>query len=164
MAEKRLILVRHGKSDWSGDEDDIGRPLNPRGRRQAPKTGQWINANIEHIDLVVVSPATRATHTWDLIAGELDEPPQVRNDDRLYGASVEDFLEVVREVTGDVETLAVVAHNPGLADLVHELTGERAAMPTSAIAVITWDGSWSSFDRGSAVLRASGRPPELRGA
>jgi phosphohistidine phosphatase len=159
MPERTLILLRHAKSDWSGDESDMARPLANRGRRQAPDAGRWLAANIGRIDLAVVSPATRARSTWDLVAAELDVPPQTRIDDRLYAASDHELRTVVRELSDDIETVVVVGHNPGIEDLASLLTGESAPMPTAALAVITVSGSWSTAGRRPAVLRASGRPP-----
>ncbi len=67
ISERTLILLRHAKSDWSGDEVDLARPLADRGRRQAPDSGRWLNANIGSIALALVSPAERARSTWDLV-------------------------------------------------------------------------------------------------
>jgi phosphohistidine phosphatase len=159
MPERTLILLRHAKSDWSGDEADIARPLAKRGRRQAPDAGRWLAANIDGIDLAVVSPATRARSTWDLVAAELDVLPPTRIDDRVYAASDHELLTVVRELSDDIETVVLVGHNPGIEDLASLLTGERSQMPTSALAVITVPGSWSTAGHHPALLRASGRPP-----
>lgn len=159
MADRTLILLRHAKSDWSGGEADIARPLADRGRRQAPVSGRWLAANIERIDLAVVSPAERACSTWDLVSAELDSPPEVRIDDRVYAASDDELLAVLRELPNDVDTAVLVGHNPGLELLAWELTGESVAMPTSALAVMTVPGAWSAARRGSMILRASGRPP-----
>lgn len=159
MPERTLVLLRHAKSDWSGDESDIARPLAKRGRRQAPDAGRWLAAKVDGIDLAVVSPATRARSTWDLVAAELDGLPRRRIDDRLYTASDRELLVVVRELPDDLETVALVGHNPGIEDLASILAGESVPMPTSALAVITWPGAWSTAGRASAVLRASGRPP-----
>jgi phosphohistidine phosphatase len=159
MSERTLILLRHAKSDWSGDEADIARPLAKRGRRQAPDAGRWLAANIDSIDLAVVSPASRARSTWDLVSAGLNVPPPTRIDDRVYAASDHELLTVVRELSDDVDTVVLVGHNPGIEDLVSLLTGEWAPMPTSALAVITMSGSWSTAGHHSAVLRASGRPP-----
>src|SRR6478735_578713 len=68
-AGRTLVLLRHAKSDWSTGEPDPRRPLAGRGRRQAPEAGRWLAANLDAIDLAVVSPATRARQTWEL-AGE----------------------------------------------------------------------------------------------
>jgi phosphohistidine phosphatase len=155
----RLILLRHAKSDWSGDESDIARPLAKRGRRQAPDAGRWLAANVDRIDLAVVSPARRARSTWDIVAADLDAVPPRRIDDRLYTASDQELLAVVRELPDDLETVVLVGHNPGIEDLASLLAGELVPMPTSALAVITWPGTWLTAGRDSAVLQASGRPP-----
>ena len=159
MSERTLILLRHAKSDWSGDEADVDRPLADRGRRQAPDAGAWLAANIDSIDLAVVSPATRARTTWKLVAAELDTAPPTRIDDRVYAASADELLAVVRELPADVETAILVGHNPGLEDLISLLTGESTRMATSAVAVITVPGSWSTKEPHTSALKASGRPP-----
>lgn len=162
MSERTLILLRHAKSDWSGGEVDVARPLAKRGRRQAPDAGRWLAANIGSIDLAVVSPASRARSTWDLVSAGLAGPPRTRIDDRVYTGSDHELLAVVRELSDDIETVVLVGHNPGIEDLVSLLTGEWTPMPTSALAVITVSGSWSTVGHHPAVLRASGRPPARR--
>ena len=154
-----LILLRHGKSDWSGGEPDHLRPLARRGRRQVPVAGRWLADNVGVIDLVVISPAERARETWRLAAAELAVPPPVREDDRVYGGSASSLLGVVRELPEELATVVLVGHNPGLEDLVASLTGRDVPMPTSALAVIDLSGSWSTAADGSAELRAQGRPP-----
>ena len=162
MDERTLILLRHAKSDWSGDETDVARPLAPRGRRQAPEAGRWLAAHIERVDLAVVSPATRARSTWDLVAAELPVPPPTRIDDRVYAASDPELLAVVRELSDDLQTVVLVGHNPGIEELVSSLTGDQAPMPTSALAVIVVPGPWAGAGRRRAALRACGRPPTPR--
>ena len=159
MAEHLLILLRHAKSDWSGSEADIDRPLAKRGRRQAPDAGRWLSANTESIDLAVVSPARRARSTWDLVSAELAIPPPTRIDDRMYTDSERGLLGVVRELSDDVASVVLVGHNPGLENLVSRLTDASVPMPTSALAVIEVTGSWSTVRHPSAVLRVAGRPP-----
>jgi phosphohistidine phosphatase len=155
-----LILLRHGKSDWSGGEPDHLRPLAQRGRRQVPVAGRWLADNVGVIDLAVVSPAERALETWRLAAAELGVPPPVRQDDRVYAGSAAALLAVVRELPEELATVVLVGHNPGLEDLVADLTGREIAMPTSALAVVDLADSWSAAADGVAELRAHGRPPE----
>ncbi len=159
MTERTLILLRHGKSDWSGDEPDLDRPLAKRGRHQAPEAGGWLAANIGSIDLAVVSPAVRAWSTWDLVSGALEVSPRTRIDDRVYAASARELLTVVRELPDDLLTVVLVGHNPGMEDLASLLTGAPIPMPTSALAVITMSGSWSAAGPQAGVLVAAGRPP-----
>jgi phosphohistidine phosphatase len=159
VVECTLILLRHGKSDWSGDEDDRHRPLAPRGRRQAPEAGRWLSSNLGRIDLAVVSPAVRARSTWDLASAKLAVPPPVRYDERVYGASGGDLLAVVRGLTEEERYVVLVGHNPGLEDLAETLTGGWVHLPTSALAVLALPGEWASVGGSGAALRASGRPP-----
>ena len=159
MSERTLILFRHAKSDQSSSEADVDRPLNPRGQRQAPEAGRWLAENIDEIDLAVVSSAHRARTTWELASAELDRHPEIRIDDRVYGASVADLLGVVRELPDDAHTVVMVGHNPGFENLATLLTNEPVSMPTAALAVLEADAGWSSADESWASLRVSGRPP-----
>ena len=163
MTEERvLVLLRHAKSDWSGDEPDHARPLAKRGRRQAPEAGRWLAENLDHVDLAVVSPATRARTTWDLVAAELTVVPPTRIDERVYAASDRELQDVVRELTHDLQTVVLVGHNPGIEELVARLTGDWTPMPTSSIAVIALAGPWPTAGDGQGELRAAGRPPTSR--
>ena len=159
MAGHTLILLRHAKSDWSGGEPDIDRPLAARGRRQAPESGQWLAAHVDRIDLAVVSTAERARATWDLVSAELDEAPTTRYDEHVYAASARELLDIVRSLDEELGTVALVAHNPGLEDLLENLTGDWVSLPTSALAVIDLDREWRSAGHAPGLLRAAGRPP-----
>jgi phosphohistidine phosphatase len=154
-----LILLRHGKSDWSGGEPDHLRPLARRGQRQVPEAGRWLADNVGVIDLAVVSPAERTRETWRLAAAELAVPPPVQEDERVYAGSAPSLLSVLRELPADLATVVLVGHNPGLEDLVGSLTGRWVPMPTSALAVIDLPGPWSTAADNAAELRVHGRPP-----
>jgi phosphohistidine phosphatase len=159
--ERILLVLRHAKSDWSGGEADIDRTLNPRGQRQATEVGSWLAEEFSGIDLAVISPATRARDTWARVGAELRSGPDTRVDERAYAASVADLLDIVRELPEDARTVILVAHNPGLEELVSWLTGENTAMPTAALAVLEFPGTWAEAAPSSAALRATGRPPAL---
>ena len=160
MPERTLILLRHGKSDWSGGEPDRARPLATRGRRQAADAGRWLAANIDHLDLAVVSPAERAQRTWELASAELPTPPPVRDEERVYGASASELLDVIVNLPDDASTVVLVGHNPGFEDLVATLGGRWVLMKTSGLAVITMRGPWSTASDATADLIAFGRPPK----
>ena len=162
MPEHTLVLLRHAKSDWSGGEVDLLRPLAKRGRRQAPDAGRWLAASIDHVDLAIVSPAVRARSTWQLASAEFDAPPPTRFDDRVYAASGRALLGLVQELPDDLNTVVLVGHNPGIEDLASTLTGEWVPMPTSSLAVLAVQGPWSTAGHSTAQLRASGRPPKER--
>jgi phosphohistidine phosphatase len=159
MSERTLILLRHAKSDWSGDDDDINRPVAKRGRRQAPEAGQWLKANVDSIDCAIVSPARRARSTWRLVSAELGASPRTTIDDRVYAATGNELLALVQELPDALGTVILIGHNPAIEDLTSQLAGRLVPMPTSAIAVIGVAGSWATAGQGLTVLRASGRPP-----
>jgi phosphohistidine phosphatase len=162
LAERTLILLRHAKSDWPGDTADRDRPVAERGRRQAPKAGRWMARNVREIDLALVSPALRARETWELASAELPSAPPVRTDERVYAASADELLDVVRTLPEDAKTVVLIGHNPGIEELASLLTGAPVRMPTSAIAVLRLRGSWSAVKPSTAELRAEGRPPADR--
>ncbi len=154
-----LVLIRHAKSDWSGDESDRERPLAERGRRQAPEAGRWLAESGPSLDAAVVSPARRAADTWALVAAELSDRVPARVDEDVYSFSARDLLGVVRRLPEAETCVALVGHNPGLGDLIGTLTEEWPPMPTSAIAVIELDGPWRRAGSSPARLAAWGRPP-----
>lgn len=158
MTGHTLILLRHGKSDWSGGEPDHERGLTGRGRRQASEAGRWLAARLPP-DLAVVSTARRTVLTWQTAAAELPTAPPARTEGRVYAASARALLEVVRALPEEARTVVLVGHNPGLEDLVGLLTDEAVRMPTSALAVLDLDGAWAQVSPGMAALRTSGRPP-----
>ncbi len=156
--DRRLIVLRHAKSLWPDGVADHDRPLAERGKREAPVAGQWLRDQVGQIDLVVCSSATRARQTWELVAGRLVSPTEVRVEDRLYDATTRDLLAVVRELPPTAESVLFVGHNPGLEDLVGELTGTWQPMKTGSVAVLTGVGGWSDARPCWAVFLASATP------
>ncbi|MFB7939138.1 histidine phosphatase family protein [Streptomyces sp. NPDC056049] len=158
---RRLVVLRHAKSAWPDGVADPDRPLGPRGLRDAPAAGRFLAGSVPLPDLALCSPARRARRTWELVAAELDGPVPTRHDARLYGADVPDLLDVLRDVPDEVATLLLVGHNPGLEELVLRLAGSAAGdaldrvgtkFPTSAVAVLTWSGTWPDLSPGVAFL------------
>jgi phosphohistidine phosphatase len=151
-----LAVIRHAKSDWTHDLPDDQRPLNARGRRDAPAMGRWLTANVEPLGLVICSTAVRARETWALATAAANA---VSHDERVYAATHEELMSVLDEVPADVGVAALVGHNPGLSDLVVALTSEQVALKTSAVAVLTWQGGWPDVwsRRASLVSHATPR-------
>lgn len=161
MADQRtLVVIRHAKSDWGQDVPDEERPLNDRGRREAPGIGKWLADNLTRLDLVVCSPATRARQTWRL-AGERFEPKiRTRYDERVYAAGPRELMSVLEELDDEIGTAGVVGHNPGLAELVETLSGERVELKTSTVAVLRWEGTWADVWARRAALVTHATPRE----
>lgn len=155
---RRLVLVRHAKSDYPLGVGDHDRPLNARGRRDAPFIGSWIRDHVEWPDgtdaLVLVSTALRAQLTWQLASNGLDDrwrsAPR-RDESRIYEASSRALLRVIAETPDVIRTLVLVGHNPGMLDVVATLgiagpvyREATAKFPTSAVAVLAGSVDWPS--------------------
>ncbi len=152
----RLILIRHAKSDYPPDVADHDRPLSPRGQRDAPAIGAWLDARIDWEEQsrprVLVSSAVRAQQTWTLATSALSSRWSVceqRTESRIYEASAPQLVAIVDKEPDEVTTLILVGHNPGFAHLIErlgaadELTAEATEkFPTSAIAVLVSKNTW----------------------
>lgn len=164
---KRLLLMRHAKSDWADESlDDHDRPLNQRGRRDAPRMGRLLLERDIVPDLIICSTAVRARETVELLAPAAGLPEaSVMHDRSLYLAAPMGLLSVARcraEEQGDPACVLVVAHNPGMAELASLLAGESVEFPTGAIAdcVLAID-AWNDLgDPSEAGVRVY-RPKEL---
>jgi phosphohistidine phosphatase len=152
-----LVIMRHAKSEWPAGIADIQRPLNERGRRDAPAAGRWLRGRTAP-DLVVCSPALRTRQTWELIAAELETVPEVRYEKRLYATSAETYAGVVRELPADAGTVVLLGHNPDVEDLVELLSGTLVGFKTSTIAVLGAAGAWKDAGRGWATVKDSVTP------
>lgn len=141
----RLILTRHAKSDW-GDArlDDHDRPLNARGRRDAPRVGAWLQAQGVVPESAAVSSARRAQETWRGIANGLKAAPDAQTAAQLYHASPDALMAHAR--AAQTPTHMLIAHNPSMAEFARRLV-ERlpdhprfADFPTCATLVVAFDG------------------------
>lgn len=156
--ERTLVVVRHAKSDWGTGVDDHERPLNERGRRDAPALGAWLRDNVPGLELVVCSTAARARQTWRLASATYDPAPEVRYEQRIYAAEPRGLMSVVDELADEVGTAALVGHNPGLSELVETVSGQAVELTTSAVAVLRWGGTWADVWSRSAELVARATP------
>jgi len=134
---KQLLIMRHAKSDQHvaglGDHD---RPLNARRERDAPRMGERLREMGVQPDAVISSTAVRALRTAQLFAESNGYSGALRADSRLYLADVPSYLEVLRELPREIDTLLLVSHNPGSEELLYWLTGVEREMPTAAIALV----------------------------
>ncbi|WP_042378173.1 SixA phosphatase family protein [Streptacidiphilus melanogenes] len=169
----RLIVLRHAKSAWPEGVPDLERPLAERGLRDAPRMGAWLRQAGLRPELVICSPARRTRQTWELTSRTLGAEPIVAFEPRVYGAEVEELLEVLREVPDGVGTVLVVAHFPGVQGLVLELVGGPVAsstpalarlhekFPTAGAAVVDLPAGWAGLRRGTGTLAAFTVPRDL---
>lgn len=167
---RRLILLRHAKSDHPAGLADHDRPLNPRGREAAPRMGAYIAEAGLRPDHVLVSSARRTLETWDAVRAPLDGNAG-ETVSALYESGVAEILAAVRGAPDNAGTLLVVGHNPGLQDFATEIVGSGAKadrkrlatqFPTAALAVIDFEAErWADIAPGTGRLERFVKPKDL---
>jgi phosphohistidine phosphatase len=158
---KTLFLIRHAKSSWADTTlADQDRPLNDRGRRDAPRMGKRLAKMGVKPDLVVSSKAVRAITTAKIIAKKLHY--RLKNivvEDRLYPGAVRDLLKLVHELPGKRGVVMIVGHDPGLTQLARRFSGEVTEMPTCTVAQFTFNAkSWRELSKGTLEKVVLQRP------
>jgi phosphohistidine phosphatase len=146
---KTLILVRHAKSSW-GDFTlpDFERPLNERGKHDAPMMAKRLQDKGVKIDALVSSPAKRAKRTAQAFAEVLGiNKEQIIFREELYMAGVEEFYKVIEQLDESIKNVAIFSHNPGITVFANMLqVAEIDEMPTcSLFAITTSSEKWSKF-------------------
>jgi phosphohistidine phosphatase len=137
---KTIFLLRHAKSSWNHPGlDDHDRPLNKRGKRQAPEIGKLIYAENLTPDLILSSPAKRACKTAEAVAKSCGYDGKVDYIEGFYPGGPAAYLRVLSELPNGVRRVMVVGHNPGLEEFLRELVGES-------------EGSGGSVSASSAAL------------
>lgn len=135
----RLIVMRHAKSDWNaGAETDHERPLNDRGRQEAPYVGKKLATSGYVPDYVLSSDSTRTTETFEAIRPYFPGVPVefVRD---LYHAGIDEVRGLLTSLPSEAKTVLVLGHNPGWEDMVSELAGKHVEMKTAYAAVLDSD-------------------------
>jgi phosphohistidine phosphatase len=159
--KRRLVVLRHAKSDWPAGVADHDRPLGRRGVRDSAAAGRWLVEHGDLPDVVWCSTARRTRETWEHIATELPPGCVVHFEERVYEAGVDDLLDVLRATPKKTGRVLLVGHNPGVQDLVLALadrsSGDAKALaetkfPTSGLAVLDVEGEWADLGGGHANL------------
>lgn len=132
---KTLLLIRHAKSDWDNILSDFDRPLNERGKHDAPIMAKRIKDRKIEIDAFVSSPAKRAKKTAELFMHEYDvKEKKLHFVPSLYEASSNDFYNAVFDLKDKYDTVAIFGHNPGITDFVNSLSCTSIDnMPTCSV-------------------------------
>jgi phosphohistidine phosphatase len=170
---RELHLLRHLKSSWKDDElDDHDRPLSKRGRAGGTAmAGYFATAKIAP-DLVLCSSALRTRQTLDLVLHAID-PPRVMLERSLYEAGRSQLLQRLRQVEGEVGSVLLIGHNPGLQDLALWLADPAARdlrqrldakFPTGALVSYRIEQGWSDLRAHSAAVIAYVTPRGLDAA
>lgn len=132
---KTLLLMRHAKSSWKDNKTkDRERPLNKRGRHDAPIMGQILADHELVPQAILSSSAERARETAEALAKTSHFDGDVIYLDKLYMGEPEDYIETLRDLPNEVERVMVIGHNPGLEMLLQLMSGQIQSMPTAVIA------------------------------
>jgi phosphohistidine phosphatase len=146
---KTLVLVRHAKSSWDNmDQEDIDRPLNDRGKKDAPDMAKRLKDKGIKADVFVSSPAKRARRTAVFFAEELGgKKDDITLVDELYMAAPSSFERVISSLPDKYDTAVVFGHNPGITEFVNTLTNVKVDdMPTCAVFAVSGDtDKWGTF-------------------
>ena len=161
---KTLLLMRHAKSSWKDSElADHERPLNKRGKKDAPRMGVLLQERELVPQRILCSSALRARETAQVIAENAGFSGEIVTIDRLYMAETDEFLAVLRELPDDLERVMIIGHNPGLETLLQVLSGRIESLPTAVLAHLSLEiSSWAQLDNEvTGELLEIWRPKEL---
>ena len=159
---RRLLLFRHAKATRSGRGiEDRPRALVERGRKDSATIGAYLAAHALIPDRVLVSPAVRTQETWKFAAPQFRSIIDAHTAEKLYDATPEAIMAVLKETPAFVHSLLVIAHNPGLHELALMLVASgnakacaqlREKLPTAGLVIIDF-----AFDDWRELRRESGR-------
>lgn len=150
--EKTLYLVRHAKSSWKfTDLSDFERPLNSRGKSDAPFMGELLARQIILPDIIISSPAKRAIATAEIIADKIIyEKELIVQEDELYHASSSTIIKILAMLENENSAM-IFGHNPGLTvfcNLVSDNYIEN--IPTCGIVALRFNNNWKEIKPKSA--------------
>ena len=149
---KTLVIMRHAQAE-NHAPSDFERPLSPIGILQAEETQAWLARHDIVLDLALVSSSRRTTMTSSYInAASIDYQ------DDLYGASAYELKNAISLIDDSVNTVIVIAHNPGVSDFVHQ-AGVAANLRTAECVAFELDGSWAGIDLRNLTFTARYQRP-----
>lgn len=134
---KTLLILRHAKSSWEfPDLSDHDRPLNTRGKRDAPRIGKKLLKEGFIPQLVISSPTVRAYSTAEKVAKACAYNGEIIVDSSLYGSDYTEYLNVLQIQNDQHDIIMLVGHNPQSEQLLEVLTGRMITMPTCTVACV----------------------------
>ena len=156
---KTVYLIRHAKSSWEDESlSDFDRPLNERGKIDAPRMGKRLKETNFTPDLFLSSPAKRALSTAKRIAEATGfSKEKIKTDQALYHADEDEILNVIRSVSDKNDCIVIFGHNPGLTDFVNAMSNDRKRfidnIPTCGVVAFSFEASsWKQIDFGKGEL------------
>ncbi len=156
------MLARHAKAQ-NDAPSDAARELSARGHADAAAMGRWLSDSGQNFDTVLCSSSARTRQTWRDIEAAGVTAGEVTIDERIYGAGVDELLDVLGQLPDAVKSVLVVGHAPTIPELTEALADREASdpdalaalrsnFPTACLAVLTIEEAWGSLTHGSANL------------
>lgn len=146
---KKIFFIRHAKSSWKAiDLRDIERPLNKRGKRDAPVMANRLKSNHITPDLIVSSPAVRAKTTADVFAEQLDYPKDnIQIIPSIYEAMTSEILEIIKTLPNTADTILMFGHNPAFTMVANHFSGYSIEnVPTCGIFAVEFEiDTWMNY-------------------
>ncbi len=164
---RRLIVMRHAKSSWSDSSlSDHERPLNDRGRREAPEVARRLIELDWVPEIIVSSDATRTRETWKRmkpVFADADHTPPFHKTAELYLAGMDEAADALGELDDATRSVLLLGHNPGWEEVVAYLSGVSVTMTTANAVLLEGSGeTWQdALERGSWKIIEVIRPREL---
>lgn len=153
---KLLYLVRHAKSSWDNPGlRDFDRPLNKRGKRDAPNMGHRLALMKVAPEVLLSSPASRAYTTATIIASAINySQKDIKTEETIYHADKAELLEVIKKQNNNINSIMLFGHNPGFTNLANYLAGaDIDNIPTCGIVAIRFDVSdWTLINKNGEML------------
>lgn len=142
---KKLILIRHAKSDWPEDTEDFDRPLADKGLEDAKNMSQFLKNNQISIDYMVSSPALRALNTCEIFNQTYQSA--MITDEKLYNPLERNFESAIYNLDDNHDSVAFFSHNNGISNFANSISDDIFHLPTCGVAGFEIDcSSWAEFD------------------
>ncbi|MDQ3019312.1 MAG: histidine phosphatase family protein [Bacteroidota bacterium] len=165
LVKRNLYLIRHAKSSWDYPElKDHDRPLNKRGKNDAPFMAKILKKKAVKPDLILSSTAIRAFEYAKIIADELDyKKKNIIATKDLYMADENDMLNFVKEIDDENKTVFLIGHNPDITSFANSLCNHNLDnIPTSGIFCVEFDtDKWSEIDFGKGKFKSFNYPKKF---
>ncbi len=161
---KTLLLMRHAKSSWKyPDLSDHDRPLKSRGKRDAPKMGEFLVSKDLIPQVILCSTARRAKETVEYFLRTCPFEGEVIYRRNLYHGGAEEFINAMQGLQNEINIVMIVGHNPGMEYSIEEFCGVDEFFPTTAIAYIQFEiDKWADMDSNvGGKLISLWRPKEI---
>ena len=148
-----MIILRHAESPWNSAANDFSRPLTPKGLNDAATMGSWLLHSSIYPEIILSSSALRARETATAVNAKLGlDTKQLVFTEKLYLANTSTLLAQIGSVNKNIHCTMLVAHNPGLEQLVYHVTRSKVTLQPASTAIVTLKCSWNEIQEAKGKL------------